>query len=263
MNKSLSFDRAAGFYDRTRSLPDAVAVQGIPGILSLVGPRGLILDVGTGTGRISAPLIAHDANVIGCDLSHKMMAVLREKMPDARLAEADASLLPFPANRFEAVITCHVMHLVGPWREALREYRRVLKAGGVYINARTEEIGAESPGAQLSKFWESRVASYGASSKRSGIQSEKELHAELLEMGAEVRQVQAARFSHQDSVHEVVERIANRIDSPTWLVPDGIFSRTVQDLREWAQHHFGDLNTTFDEEAAFVLDVTRFPAAPA
>jgi ubiquinone/menaquinone biosynthesis C-methylase UbiE len=263
MNKSLSFDRAAGFYDRTRSLPDAVAVQGIRAILDLVGPRALILDVGTGTGRISAPLIALGANLIGCDLSPKMMAVLRDKIPDARLAEADASLLPFPANHFEAVITCHVMHLVGPWREALREYRRVLKSGGVYMNARTEQIGAESPGTQLSEFWESRVASYGASSRRPGIQNEKELHAELLQIGAEVRQVQVVRFSRLDSVHDVVERIANRIDSPTWLVPEGIFSRTVQDLREWAQHKFGDLNATFDEESVFILDVARFPTTRA
>ena len=95
----------------------------IEAILETAGQGAKILDVGTGTGRVSVPLLKRDADLIGCDLSLNMMEVLRRKVPSARLAQADAAFLPFPSKSFDAVTTCHVMHLVGPWREALREYR--------------------------------------------------------------------------------------------------------------------------------------------
>ena len=189
MNSSLSFDQAADSYDSTREFPEAVATRGIQAILEAAGHGALMLDAGTGTGRISIPLMRRGANVIGCDISSKMMAVLRQKYPGACLAEADASRLPFSSGHFDAVTTCHVMHLIGPWRAALEEYRRVLKRGGVYINARTEETEKESPGQRISAFWASRVASYGASQKRPGVQSKEELHEALREMGAALEEV--------------------------------------------------------------------------
>ena len=260
MNTSLSFDRAAGFYDRTRELPEPVATRGIRAILDAAGPGALILDVGTGTGRISVPLLKRGARVIGCDLSPRMLAVLRQKYPAARLAEADASLLPFPANHFDALITCHVMHLVGPWREALREYRRVLKHAGTYINARTEHAGGESIGRRLQQFWESRVAAYGASSRRPGVQNADELHKELLEMGAAVRQVQVVRFTRSRSIGEVVDGIAERTHSHTWSVPDEILAATLRELQAWVHEQYGAdaYEQMIAEESVFVLDLVRF-----
>src|SRR5574341_687347 len=120
MNTSQSFDRAANVYDQTRPLPKPTATRGIQAIRDITGPEALILDAGTGTGRISIPLLERGARLIGCDLSMKMLRRLHENLSSAQLAQADAALLPFPANSFDAVLTVHVMHLVGPWREALR-----------------------------------------------------------------------------------------------------------------------------------------------
>jgi SAM-dependent methyltransferase len=258
MNTSLSFDRAASFYDSTRDLPEPVSSLGIQAILDVAGPEASMLDVGTGTGRISVPLLNRGARLIGCDLSQKMMAVLRKKIPAAKLAEADASLLPFPADHFDALITCHVMHLVGPWRAALREYRRVLRPGGVYINARTEHAREESVERRLTRFWESRVEAHGASSKRPGIQNEKELHAALLGMGASVEQVPVVRFSRSRSVREVIDGIASRTHWHTWGIPEDILTVTVRELREWAAQEFKDSNLIFEEESEFILDIARF-----
>ncbi len=98
MTSSISFDRAADFYDQTRDLAEPVATHGIPALLRLLSPRegGRILDVGIGTGRIAVPLMNLGADVVGIDLSLKMMAKLRQKNPAVRIAQADASLLPFP-----------------------------------------------------------------------------------------------------------------------------------------------------------------------
>src|SRR5574341_1166072 len=115
MTASRSFDRAAGVYDQTRDLPEPVVTHGLPAILEQAGLNALILDVGTGTGRISIPLLERGANLFGCDLSAKMMARLREKYPAARVAQADAARLPFASRQFDALLTVHVIHLVGQW----------------------------------------------------------------------------------------------------------------------------------------------------
>src|SRR3990172_476726 len=135
MLNSRSFDRAADIYDQTRGLPEPIATHGIQALMEHAGPKAFILDVGAATGRISVPLLERSADLIGCDLSASMMARLREKFPAARLAQADAARLPFASGLFDALITIHVLHLVGAWREALQEFKRVLKPQGRYINS--------------------------------------------------------------------------------------------------------------------------------
>ncbi len=258
MKPSISFDRAAGFYDSTREFPEEAAEAGIRAILDVAGARALILDVGTGTGRISVPLLRHGANLLGCDISRKMMAVLRSKMPEARLTRADASSLPFPAGHFDAVTTCHVMHLVGPWREALKEYRRVLKAGGAYIDVQTEREHGPSAGRRIKEFWHNKVREYGASPDRPGVEDDADMRAELLEMGATTEHIEVARYKRSHSVQETVDHIALRTHSSSWVVPDAIFERSVRDLREWVAKEFNDPNVTFEEESTLSLDVARF-----
>ena len=257
MHTSYSFDRAADFYDQTRDLPEPVADAGIQAILALAGPAARILDVGTGTGRISVPLLLRGADLIGCDLSLKMMALLRQKFPLSRLAQADASRLPFPAGCFDALLTCHVMHLVGPWRQALGEYRRVLKPAGVYINAHTERLG-ESIRVQIRRFWEERVASSGPVPQRPGVRDDDELRAELVAMGAGLQKIEVVRFERLITPREVIQRIADRTQSATWYIPDEQFDASIRALWQWAGGQFADLDQEYPEDAQFVLDVARF-----
>ena len=258
MAPSLSFDRAAGYYDRTRELPEEVAEQGVQAILAEAGPDARILDVGTGTGRISVPLLRLGINLMGCDISRKMMELQRQKFAGARLAEADASLLPFPAGQFDAVTTCHVMHLVAPWREALREYHRVLRGGGAYIDIETDATDEDSLGHKIMAFWKRRVAAYGASTRRPGAENEKERHAALIEIGATLKHVEIGPYRRTRRVGDVIDVIANRTQSSAWVVPDDIFMRTVDELREWAAKEFKDPSQEFEEESRFTLDVARF-----
>ncbi len=137
MNSSRSFDRAASFYDQTRPFRESIAKPGVQAILDITGPKARILDVGTGTGRISIPVLKQGLDLIGCDLSSKMLMRLQEKFPSARIAQSDASALPFPSACFDIVLTAHVLHLIPTWREALREFQRVLVPGGAYLNLKT------------------------------------------------------------------------------------------------------------------------------
>lgn len=257
MNNSVCFDRAADFYDQTRDLPEPVATLGIQAILDAAGAQARILDAGTGTGRVGVPLLKRGADLFGIDLSNRMMSLLRGKFPPARLAQADVSQLPFGEKTFDAVLTCHVMHLVGPWREALLEYRRVLKPKGVYINARTESVG-DSLHDSIHSHWRSQVEKKGYPFQRLGVKDEKELHEALTAMGAEDIHVEVVRYPRNHVVRELIDGIANRTHSHTWDVPDDVLAESLEELKAWATREFGSLDKCFDEEACFMLDVSRF-----
>jgi len=140
---SLSFDRAAAIYDGTRELPAEISERVTQTILGLAPPSRPILEAGVRTGRIAVPLIRSGAPLVGVDLSLDMMQRLRAKHSAALLARADASSLPFPDATFGAVLTVHVLHLVGPWREALREFSASCSLAASISTRRT--IGARTP----------------------------------------------------------------------------------------------------------------------
>jgi ubiquinone/menaquinone biosynthesis C-methylase UbiE len=260
---SRSFDRAADIYDQTRELPGSYATQGIQTILDIAGPGAHLLEVGVGTGRISLPLLQRGADVIGCDLSSRMMARFRDKLPSARLVQSDAAQLPFPPHQFDALLTIHVLHLVGPWREALREFSRVVKPGGVYIHSgsRREE---DSPHERIRAFWRSRVeARWTPGPVRPGIKMHVEVLEELRALGAEVTEVEAARATRALVPREQIDMLAARVLSETWDVPDDVLDAAVQETRAWAEREFGDLDQKLEREVPFILDVARFSPADA
>src|ERR1051326_1946520 len=194
MNTSRSFDRAADIYDQTRPLLEPIAKQGLQAILELIGPNARVLDVGTGTGRISIPLLERRADLIGCDISEKMLRRLQEKSSSARIAQADSSLLPFPNNRFDAVITVHVMHLIPPWRAALREFKRVLVPKGVYLNVRTWEPMGNNIRKRMREFWRGWLKARGVEAESIGIRDGSEFLPELQSLGAELSEVEVVRY---------------------------------------------------------------------
>ena len=258
MSNSRSFDRAAGFYDQTRPLFEPIAKHGIQAILDIAGEQSRILDVGTGTGRISVPLLERGADLIGCDISSNMLSRLKDKFPSARIAKADASLLPFPEAHFDVVLTVHVMHLIPPWREALREYMRVLKPRGKYLNVRTWAPGEVSIRDEIRNHWRQWVEAQGVNVHHVGIQDPSELLQELQVLGGHWTEVEAIRYAIPFTLREELERFEARTSSETWDVPDLIFDASMSEMRAWVNQHFGDLDEQLEEEVRFVIDVVRF-----
>jgi ubiquinone/menaquinone biosynthesis C-methylase UbiE len=255
---SLSFDRAANYYDQTRPLFEPIARQGIQAILDLMGPRARVLDVGTGTGRISVPLLERGVDLVGCDLSSMMMRRLQEKIPSARLAQADASRLPFPADRFDAVLTVHVLHLISPWREALREFKRVLVPGGVHLNVRTWAAVGESVREQVRLFWRRCLAAQGVDAGSPGVRDHEEFLQEMKSLGARHTEVEVVRFSLPFTLREVLDRFASRIYSDSWDIPEAVHQASLKELRAWVDREYGDLDRPREDEVRFVIDAVRF-----
>jgi len=257
MTNSISFDRAADFYDQTRDLAAPVAERGLPALIALLPPQARVLDVGIGTGRVSAPLLNMGVDVMGIDLSLKMMMKLRAKHPDVRIAQADASRLPFAARSFDAALTTHVLHLIGPWREALREIRRVVRPGGVYVNA-WHHHADRSVHADIRDDWRQRVRAQGVNWQRPGAQGTDDVVAELQSLGAHFEEISLATYTTAATPRHELDRIAARVMSDGWNIPDDVYDAALAETREWAEREIGDLDRPREEERHFIAQVVRF-----
>ena len=89
------------------------------------------LDVGAGTGALTAELLRRGASVVAADPSPEFVAVLRERFPDLEIHESAAEALPFEAGEFEAALAQLVVAFMSDAPAAIAEMARV--AGRVAV----------------------------------------------------------------------------------------------------------------------------------
>jgi len=105
------------------------------GLIDLAGisPGDRVLDVGCGTGQLTAELaeVVGAENVAALDPSEAVLAVCRSRVPAADVRVASAETLPFADAEFDAVLAQLVVNLVHDPPGAVREMARVARPGGV------------------------------------------------------------------------------------------------------------------------------------
>lgn len=91
-----------------------------------------ILDVGIGTGRGSLPLAREGYRVTGVDVSQAMLDQCRREAATTpiRLVQGDLAALPFENEQFDSLISLNVAVHFPNWRDALRDWARVVRPGG-------------------------------------------------------------------------------------------------------------------------------------
>jgi len=148
----MSFAVAAEAYDRFMgrySTPLAAVFADFAG----VEPDQRVLDVGAGTGALTAVLVERigPAGVAAVDPSESFVAALRERQPDATVLHAAAEELPFEDDTFDAAIAQLVVHFMKDPVRGLSEMRRVTSPGGVVAASVWDHGGGQGP---LSLYWE-------------------------------------------------------------------------------------------------------------
>ena len=254
---SISFDRAAEFYDATRGFPEGVANRVAISLLSALSPGASLLEIGVGTGRIAIPLSVNLADVTGVDISPRMLARLRFNLPDGihgpDLVLGDGVKLPFPGGTFDAVYIVHVIHLIPKWQLALTEARRSLKPGGVFI------LGYESrqPDSPLARL---RMAfrEFSGIDNNSNPVDFTSVQAELERTGAQMDRWVAASWVKKFRVRKHIQDLEEGIYSSTWRISPDSLPGVIDRLRGWAVQEFGSLDRDYEIPREFIWERYRW-----
>ena len=92
-----------------------------------------VLDAGCGSGAFLRAAADHGAVVSGIDASEALLAIARERVPDADLSLGDLQRLPYADDTFDAVTGFCSFFFADDMVEALREAGRVAKPGAPIV----------------------------------------------------------------------------------------------------------------------------------
>lgn len=212
---TISFDRVADIYDRTRSLPSEVMARLVETLTNELAGCKTILDVGVGTGRFSKPLQDAGFEVVGIDVSKKMINKAKEKGAKNPLL-SDACSLPFRDNVFDAAACIHILHLISRWRTALFEICRVTRGSLVSLfYARKDSVRAA---------YNELLKKYGYERHRPG-KSEQDLR-ELVSPSKTV-----FVCSYSTSSDDRLTNLAQGTFSSQWEIPESVNRKVIEELR--------------------------------
>jgi ubiquinone/menaquinone biosynthesis C-methylase UbiE len=260
-NPSISFDRAAEFYDETRGFPPGEEAR-VADFLARSGGLPVtsrILEIGIGTGRIALPLSAKVGAVFGADLSSRMLArLLSKKQGEAVFpVQADATRLPYSSHVFDAAVTVHVFHLIPAWREALAELARVLKPDGRLLHCWTEEAN-DSPTILIRKAFD---AALPAESKPDVGVAWKQNSSFLSEEGWRAAgETQFYAYTDRQSPDYILQTYRERKWSRSWRLSDAEMAAGMGAAEAAVRQHFSDPSLPTEIKTDFFMRVYQPPA---
>jgi SAM-dependent methyltransferase len=255
--QSISFDRAADYYDATRALPDDARVALTDVLAAELAGRGTCLEIGVGTGRIALPLYDRGISLVGADIAPAMLRRLvqnaggRQPFP---LLLADATRLPLSGAAFGAVLASHVLHLIPRWKTAVDEAMRVLRPGGTLLAdfGGTALMPWSGPSADL-------MERRGISHDRPGVTAPDGIVSRLGGAAA-ARPLPPVAMTLSRSLRQDLDRWERQIDAWTWPYAAQQMRAACADIRAWAT----EANWPLDQEAEVrsVIQWWAFERAP-
>lgn len=261
---SVSFDRAASFYDATRALPEETLAAVCDAVAGELRDRSRYLEIGVGTGRIALPIADRGFDVYGIDISFEMLEKLREKAGDQtpiRIAVADATSLPFDDDSFGSAYAVHVLHLIEGWKDAVRELARVVRPGGLLLF----DIGSADPSRPGGWVGPAReiedrfIVEAGIERRHPGITDVRELDGLLAEWRAPGRDLEPIVGARRLSLSVVLSLFEHGVFAFTWSVDEETRRRAAAAVRPWAEQRYGDLNEPRDLEVVVRFRVYALP----
>jgi len=240
---SVSFDRAASYYDATRGLPVDIRSSLAQMLAGELAGRGTCLETGVGTGRIALPL--HDLGIpmMGSDISagmlHRLVAnASGETVPQTEpgqpphppfpLMRADATGLPLAPASVGAVMASHVLHLIPAWRQAVAEAIRVLRPGGVLL----VDFGGSTP-TPWSSLTLALFEAHGIRHVRPGVSGPEPL-AQYLGARVALRPLPPIEMKSRRSLQQDLADWERQIHAWTWPYPADQMRRACQAIRDRA-----------------------------
>jgi ubiquinone/menaquinone biosynthesis C-methylase UbiE len=246
---SVSFDRAADYYDRTRAIPEPVMARLVPMLVSEIPKQGRCLEIGVGTGRIALPLARAGVSMVGVDISREMLRKLIRNSEGAPLTVVigDATRLPFGEGNFTSVVAAHVLHLIPGWKQAIAEAIRVLKRNGILIASRGARTKQRQEGALATDSWERRVvhrffAEAGDPPWPPGADRIEEVDEHMSDLGASVRELPELQSLESSNINACLANLETGRWAACWTIDETTRNHAAAATRAWAEKELGDLD---------------------
>jgi ubiquinone/menaquinone biosynthesis C-methylase UbiE len=262
--ETITFERVAPVYDSTRRMSDEVCIEITREIVEEADSKAgtLIADLGTGTGRFSIPLAMRGCRVVGLDVSLGMIRVMLSKIRKdwrSRLQPlvADARSLPFRSNSLDAVLCFQIFHLIHGWHSVIADVRRTLVKDGLLAVGESIRKGISAEvNSQYKEIRDKRGYGY----RRVGAQDIDEVLSYLQSNGCSVpEEPEKQSWVGRMSINSIIQGLADKVYSGTWNVPDEAHLGIIQELREWANERYNNLEISREVSAEFKLAFVRFP----
>lgn len=111
-----------------------------------------ILDAGCGTGNFTKKIKESNKNIdiIGIDISAKMLSIAKQKNPNIKFKKMDLNNLKFDDNTFDKIISMAAFEFIKKPKKVINELLRVLKPKGELI------IGTINPNSKWGEMYQSK-----------------------------------------------------------------------------------------------------------
>jgi ubiquinone/menaquinone biosynthesis C-methylase UbiE len=157
----LDYEQEAARYDETRGgVPRArAAAEAVLELLPADTRR--LLDLGCGTGLVTAHITRPGLTRYGVDPAGAMARVAAGRLPHSAVVVGDGRALPYTNGAFDAVTIVWILHLLDDVPAVIAEAARVLRPGGILVTTVDKDTphGAESDVAALLRSYRTRAAS--------------------------------------------------------------------------------------------------------
>jgi SAM-dependent methyltransferase len=271
LSPTVSFDRQAADFDLRAGLPVGVARKVAEALVELVPPgRGVLLDLGAGTGQIGEPLAAVSRErgwvaYVGIDVSGPMLAVFRRKLDSggggrgAGLVRADAAVRwPVASGSAGLVFLSRAAHLLPP-SVLVAETLRVASPDGAVAAFGGVRADPDSLRAVLRRQMRRLLTEHGVEG-RNAKEAQGRLVEALAEGGGEVLPVRAA--ASWTVVHRAADSLA------AWRAKAGLGGRAIAPevqesvlcrLEDWIRDRYGSLDVEREAIERYEVAAVRLP----
>lgn len=262
----VTFDAQAADFDRRAGLPAGAARRIAAAVMDLApAGRGVLLDLGAGTGQIGEHLSrgSRGTGYVGLDLSGPMLAVFRRKLGGGSagaLVRANAATRwPVATGAAGLVFSSRAAHLLPP-ALLVRETLRVASPEGAVLVLGGVRTPPESLRAVVRREMRRLLSELGGVEPRRADASRRTLAEALAEHGGEVLPTVTA--ASWPVVHRAHDALA------AWRAKSGLGGRPlapeVQDevlsrLEDWIRRRYGSLDVTGDATERYELVAIRLP----
>ncbi|WP_435361517.1 class I SAM-dependent methyltransferase [Haloarchaeobius sp. DFWS5] len=165
--------------------------------------RDRILDVGCGTGKLTAVLADEtDGEVVGCDADTRLLAHANEVGP---VVAGDATRLPFPDDSFDLVVCQALLINLPDPAAAVREFRRVASDAVAAVEPDNGLVTVES-----TVDAESTLAAQARAAYLDGVATDVALGADASDLfsDAGLANVRTRRYDHTRTVEPPYSQVA-------------------------------------------------------